>query len=175
MRLRIGLFAPAVFMLLMDAAASPTVAAETVNLDSLDACSLLTAEEMSAAVGVAMDSGRHFIPRFTTSPEFKISGEVNNQCTWTQIPLPPPQQFQITLSLWIMSATYYDRQKEFARNITSVQGLGEDAYYDNSIYIPVLIVRNGALYIKVDETSFADRQTIMDAERSIAAQVLLEL
>jgi probable HAF family extracellular repeat protein len=172
LRSRVYLYASAalisVVIFLVRAATLP--AANAAKLRAIDACSLLSQDEMSAAVGAPMDSGKHFsIPK--NLPGFKNSPEAKNECTWIQI--PGPSRFQATLTLWIMPATDYDKRKAWTENITNVEGLGDDAYYDNNITVPILKVKEGGLYIEVSERSASDRQTIMDAERTIAARVLL--
>jgi hypothetical protein len=174
MRLRIGLFAPAVLMLLIDAAPLPAAAAQPVNLASVDACSLLSQAEMTAAVGLPMSPGEHdaFPPNLPKSLNF---------CTWLQIvpPGPRPQPpVKLELKMMPFNAGYFELGKNMAGRdgVTSVSGLGDDAYYAETGILMLLNVRKGAVDVLVTWIPvMTDRQQVMDAERTIAAQVLSEL
>jgi hypothetical protein len=174
MRLRVGLFAPAVFMLLIDAAPSPAAAAQPVNLASVDACSLLSQEEMTAAVGLPMSPGEHMpVPaNFPKSPNF---------CMWLQLPpagVRPQPPLQMELKVTPFIAGQFELGKNIAGQdgVTSVSGLGDDAYYAQIGMMMLLNVKKGALDVQVTWLPVVtDRQHVMDAERSIAAQVLSEL
>lgn len=188
MRLRACLFASAVLIILIIAAPSPLATAASVNIASVDACSLLTQAELSAATGVPMDSYsyRHGFPGATSF------------CTWTRTPArvadaqlrkgdSPPGPTLILLQLWVMSAERsfghdFEAGKDGAgqENVTSVSGLGDDAYYattglNGGASVTVLNVKKGSIEVQVTWIGTTDHQTVMDAEKTIAAQVLLEL
>jgi hypothetical protein len=180
MRPRVRLFASAVLILLINAAPLPAATAESVNLASVDACSLLTQAEMSAATGFPVDSYfyRHDYPGPT------------NPCTWMRLPPrkadSPPGPTLILLKLWVMSAErsfgggFGADQDNPEQEITSVSGLGDDAYYatrglNAGASVTVLNVKKGAIEVQVTWIGTTDHQTVMDAEKTIAAQVLSEL
>jgi hypothetical protein len=162
MRPRVCLFASAVFIILINAAPLPAATAASV-----DACSLLTQEEVSAVVGVPMHSGEHTPP------------DVMQSCHWVPSKAPPPMGLH--LQLWVMPFVegIFEAEKRRAgqENVTSVSGLGDNAYY--AIFgggsMTVLNVKKGSFIVQVTWIGTTDHQTVMDAERTIATQVLLEL
>ena len=139
------------------------------NLGTIDACSLLSQEEMSVAVGVPMNSGRHNLPGTT------------QQCTW-QRPFPqrvsPPATLD-RLELFVEPADGFewDKHNVSQENVTSVSGLGEEAYYTEHPHVLMyLTVKKGDLCVIVTWIGVTtDRQQVMDAEKTIAAQVLSKL
>lgn len=168
MRARVYLFASAVLTLLFSAAPLPADTAASVSIVSVDACSLLTQAELSAAVGAPMDSYRHDHPGTT------------NACTWMRPPPrggPPPTL--ILLQLWVMPFAERifeaDKYRAGQENVTSVSGLGDDAYYAQIGPMTILNVKKGSIEVQVTWLGTTDHQTVMDAEKTIAAQVLLEL
>ena len=206
MRLKVGLFAPAVFMLLINAAPLPAVAAQPVNLASVDACSLITAAEMSAAVGAPMGPGEvPFIERLPgTDPDAGVVAQDriivpagvmaamaamdrNRYCTWRRTPPPregdpplaPGQMVRVELYVMPLSQGYLlaENYRVGVERITTISGLGDDAYYTFGPLEQELKVKSAGIFIQVDCYAVypADRQAAMDAERTIAAQVLSEL
>jgi hypothetical protein len=172
-RLRVYLFASAVFILTINAAPLPAATPASVNLASVDACSLLTQAEVSAAVGAPMTIGRHD-PGTTQS------------CSWSWImpssfqpqAAPPPIILSLRLAVGATGPMACNRIYFVgSANVTSVSGLGDDAYYaqiGNSQ--TVLDVKKGGICVHISWLSAQDdSQTVMDGERSIAAQVLSEL
>ena len=163
MRWRVCLFASAAFILLINAAPLPAATAASV-----DACSLLTPAELSAAVGVPMDSYSH------------TNMGATNSCTWMSPPStgrPPPTL--VWLQLWVMQFVeqIFEQEKYRAgrENITSVSGLGDDAYYVQIGPMTILNVKKGSIEVQVTWTGTTDQQSVLDGEKTIAAQVLSEL
>jgi hypothetical protein len=172
MRVKVYLFASAVFMLLVNAAPLPAATAESVNLASVDACSLLTPAELGAAVGVPMDSYFHAQNHNHAGP--------TTICTWQSPPRgdgPPVTLMFLQLSVMPFAKSIFEQEKYRAgqENVTNVSGLGDDAYYAQIGPMTILNVKKGAIEVKVTWAGTTDDQTAMDAERSIAAQVLSEL
>jgi hypothetical protein len=141
------------------------------RFDAIDACSLLTEAEINAAVGVPMLSGRHEDPATL------------QECNWRRPirglrgPDAPPMTI-LWLQLFVEPANgcEFDRSKTAPPNITSLSGLGEDAYYtEQAGSMMTLHVREGDICVLVTWQVIADRQAVMDAEKSIAAQVLSRL
>jgi hypothetical protein len=83
-------------LILINAASLPAAPAESVDLALIDACSLLTQAEMSAAVGAPMGSGRHPAPG------------ANALCSWQWQWLPsagkmgPPQPVVVSVQLSVV-------------------------------------------------------------------------
>jgi hypothetical protein len=172
MRPRVCLLASAVLILLIDAPPSPAATAESVDLASVDACSLLTQAEMSAAVGAPMDSGKH---PFSASNAF---------CSWQRPPGAPtmglaPRAVQVWLSVTPFDERTFEQQKGPAAptSATSVAGLGDEAYYVQDKVMNFLQVRRGSIEVRITIMGYAttDQQSVLDSERTIAAQVLSEL
>jgi hypothetical protein len=178
MRSTVCLSTFAALILLIDAAPLPAAPAEPVDPPSLDACTLLTQAEMSAAVGAPMGSGRHTAPGA-------------NACSWQWQPqwlpgtgkiVPPPQPFVVSVELSVVpfNKWRFERQKELAgpASATDVAGLGDEAYYYVQTKIMnILKVRRGSIEIQlmVVTDQATDQQSMLDSERTIAAQVLSEL
>jgi len=113
-----------------------------------------------------------------------------NPCTWTRLPpktaeSSPPGPTLVSLKLSVMSAESFgggfgaDKINP-AHEITSVSGLGDDAYYATTALnagasVTVLNVKKGGLCVQVTWLGTTDHQTVMNAEKTIAAQVLLGL
>jgi hypothetical protein len=201
MRLTFGLFAPAAFMLLMYAAPLPAAAAETVNLATITVCSLVTSAEMSAAVGAPMTPIERSIAGIPDATAFTVDGVAvpaamiarmvalarSRDCSWIRTPPPregdpplaPGQVVRVDLYVQPSSQGYFLDEKYRAgnENYTSIPGLGDDAYYTFNRLTRELRVKSGDMFIQVNFVAVnpADRQTILDAEMTIAAQVLSEL
>jgi hypothetical protein len=167
MRFRHCLFASAVCMLLINATPLPAA-----NAAPVDICSLLTEAEVSAAVGVSMNSGLPVTPIGTHA-------RPGAPCKWLpsggfRPGAPPP--IVNDLRLWAFPEEYFERDM-VGENVTSVSGLGDEAYYVNmSGGYTVMDVNKGALCVQVVwHGPNWDHQEIIDAEQTIAAQVLSEL
>lgn len=182
MRVRVYLFASAVFMLLIDAAPLPAACAESVNLASVSACSLLTQAEMSAAVGEPMGSGESYM--MVTKQLLPGTVPGTKQCTWRRLsrregdPASKPIAEEVDLYVMPFVETIFlaENDRVGQEGITSISGLGDDAYYMTVGWVTGLDVKKGAIIVRVTLIGGAtDRQTVMDAERTFAAQVLSEL
>jgi hypothetical protein len=170
MRSRVCLFASAFFILLINTVPPAVIAAPIWA--SADACLLLSQAEVSAAVGVPMDPGRH-------------EAGASNECSWR-----PHLTFDKDgkwvrnvnhLQLWVETAdqeniTRVFEWEKFARgqeNVTSAPHLGDDAYYAHyGLGATDLIVRKGLIVLRILAIGPTDRQTVMDADKTIAAQLL---
>lgn len=105
-----------------------------------------------------------------------------NFCTWLQVQVPQPgvlRQAQIKLELKVMpfNAGLFELGKNTGKDaVTNVSDLGDDAYFAQMGVMTLLNVKKGAVNVQVTWVpALTDRQQVMDAERSIAAQVLSEL
>jgi hypothetical protein len=147
----------------------PQVGELNKSAEAVDACSLLTQAEISAAVGIPMLSGRHDFPGTT------------QECSWQRrLPQPggPPLTI-LSLQLFVEPAEGFEWNKHNVsqENVTSVSGVGEDAYYteQGKGSAMILNVKKGDLCVIVTWILVTDRQRVMDAEKTIAAQVLSKL
>jgi hypothetical protein len=177
MRFRHWLFASVVLNLLISVAPLTAAAAGSVDLASIDACSLLTPSELSAAVGVPMGSGEHPMMRNAQLMLGTVPGA--KQCEWKR-----PTQREVSLALeevdlyvmpFVEKSFLAKNDRAGRAGITSISGLGDDAYFTNNWGAMVLDVKRGPIIVRVAWLPGADPQTVMDAERTIAAQVLSEL
>ena len=172
MRPRVCLFASAVLILLINGAPLPAATAESVNLASVDACSLLTQTEMSAAVGTPMNPGEH------PSPD-------TGSCTWRSRPASATGAQTPGVLLLLSVARLYaafgpiflaEEDRAGIQRFTSVLWLGDDAYYESEDGIEtVLSVKKEAIVVQVTWVGGSDQQSVLDAEKTIAAQALSKL
>jgi hypothetical protein len=167
----------AAFALLISAAPLTAAAAGPVDLASLDACSLLTSAELSAAVGVPMGSGEHPMMRNAQFMLGTVPGV--KRCEWKRAAQREASLALEEVALYVMpfSETIFlvENDRVGRAGITSISGLGDDAYFMNTWGTMVLDVKRGPVMIRVAWLPGADPQTVMDAERTIAARVLSEL
>ena len=98
-----------------------------------DACTLLTVDEVSAALEVKSMPGRHPSPTFTAS------------CLWTDDTAVVISHRRVTLS--IISTQAFDIAKRSpVLTVTPVTGIGDDAYYEMfKSESPALNVRKGSV------------------------------
>jgi hypothetical protein len=167
----------AAFTLLISAAPLTAAAAGSVDLASIDPCSLITSAELSSAVGVPMGSGEHPMMRKAQFMSGTVPGAT--QCEWKR-----PAQREVSLALeevdlYVMpfsETIFLAKNDRVGRaSITSISGLGDDAYFVNTWGTMVLDVKRGPIMVRVAWLPGADPQTVIDAERTIAARVLSEL
>lgn len=169
MRPRVCLPASAFLILLIDAAPLPAATPQSVNFASVDACSLLTQAELSATVRIPTDLLTH-------------NTGATNRCVWMTHPpkggQPPMSLIFLQLSVFSFAQRAFDQEKTNAvrESVTDISGLGDEAYYAQiTPDVTILNVKKGDKEVQVMWGGAADHQTVMDAERTIAAQVLLEL
>jgi hypothetical protein len=138
------------------------------DLGTIYACSLLSQEEISAAVGVPMNAGRDDNP------------EHHQKCSW-QPPFhqpghPPSSIARVELFVEPANGFGWDLLSVSEEYVTSISGLGEDAYYiEHPHMMMTLNVKKGDLCLIVTWIGIIDPQKVMDSERTIAAQVLSRL
>jgi hypothetical protein len=83
----------------------------------------------------------------------------------------------VHLGLFTFSKRIFEQQKHLAgqENVTDVSGFGDDAYYAQIGPETYLNVKKGDIEVQVAWSGTTDHQTVMDGEKTIAAQVLSEL
>jgi hypothetical protein len=124
-----------VFPFWLCAAAAPWAAhAET------DACTLLTPDQVVAAIGVPVGAGTHVTPTFLKT------------CTWT--PNGPSKVTAVTVNL--QTAAFYDGAKQMAMKAAAATAstvrpvsVGDDGYYDVAGDLVTLLFKKGAVSAKV--------------------------
>jgi hypothetical protein len=121
---------------LLWAAATPLAAyADT------DACTLLTAAQVGAAVGTPVTAGEHITPTFVKT------------CTWK----PAGDSTVRVVTLYLQTAASYEGGKQLARQMAASSkgasiksaGVGDDAYYFSAADQPGLLVKKGSIAFKI--------------------------
>jgi hypothetical protein len=142
-----------------------------------DACKLLTAAQVSAVLGVAVDEGAYSFPGHT---QF---------CVWRERGKSPgiAQNVQVN----ILTARQYDLPKTGPYSKGSESGLGNEAYWALTPGIGfTLSIKKGSTYIRVQSRPIPDavarrpdtpaekakwEETEKTVEKAIAAEVLKKL
>jgi hypothetical protein len=132
-----------------------------------DACTLLTAAQIGAAIGAPVAAGEHVTPTFVKT------------CTWK----PAGTSTVKAVTLLLQTAAFYDGGKQMARQTeasvkgTSIKsaGVGDDAYYFSTGDQPVLWVKKGSVALKVSvyATLPADKKEAM--ELTLAKEAVAKL
>jgi hypothetical protein len=105
----------------------------------IDACSLLTAAQVSAAVAFPVPAGTHVTPSFVKT------------CTWTGTNSTDVQ----FVTLYLQTAAAYDGSKQMANEMAATgavvksAGVGDDSYYFVEGSQVSLEVKKGSLAFKV--------------------------
>jgi hypothetical protein len=133
----------------------------------IDACTLLTPAQVSAAVGVSVASGQHVTPTFVKT------------CTWT----PSGKSDVKSVTLFLQTAAAYDGGKQMAHMMAEVgrggavktASVGDDAYYFVAGDQVGLLVKKGGISFKVAiyATLTVDKKEAM--ELTLAKEVLAKL
>jgi hypothetical protein len=153
-RMGLGLLA---FQLAVDAMGSSASAA-TAD----DACALLTAAQVGAALGAAVGQGTYVTPTF------------HKTCTWTATGGGG------TVTLYLQSLAGYEGGKKLASlgtsaTATPVGGIGDEAYYFNTNKLTSLAVKKGSVALKIAVYARipVDKQQVV--EKELALQVVPKL
>jgi len=112
-------------------------AASARPVDATDACTLLTLQQVSAALEVTSQAGKHISPTITTS------------CIWSDDTAASVDHRRATLS--IMRPQGFDMPRSSgAMKTAPAQGIGDDAYYLLfGSASPQLMVRKGGVQFSV--------------------------
>jgi hypothetical protein len=107
------------------------------RVDATDACTLLTLQQVSAALEVTSQAGKHISPTITTS------------CIWSDDTAASVDHRRATLS--IMRPQGFDMPRSSgAMKTAPAQGIGDDAYYLLfGSASPQLMVRKGGVQFSV--------------------------
>lgn len=126
----------------------------------LDACTLLSATQVSAVLGVAVGEGEHIVPQSRTS------------CGWMGPGGASIGSKKMVLSL--MSARAFHTGKTPVKGVTETvaSGIGDEAYY---VSMPpfgtALSVRKGEAYFQLRIAGFPSGQ-VRNLERELALRLL---
>lgn len=125
-----------------------------------DACTLLTAAQVSSVLGTAVEAGEHIVPNSLTS------------CGWMGPGGPSIGSKKMVLSL--LSARSFQAGKTPVKGVTETlaPGIGDEAYY---ISMPpfgtALSVRKGSAYFQLRIAGFPSGQ-VRTLERALALRLL---
>lgn len=123
-----------------------------------DACALLTPEQVGEAVGAKMGPGKYVSPEFTKT------------CTWTAPGLI------VTLMLQTEAQYQAGKKAPAPSEVTSVPGLGDEAYYLTVGNLVGLGVKIGTTALKVTVyKSSLSTEMRQQMEKTLAQQVLTKL
>lgn len=148
--------------LLLCVAAMPSIAQAPT-----DACKLLTAGQVSAAIGVPVGAGTHVTPTFVKT------------CTWNV----SRQSDVKTVTLYLQKGAAYDGGKRMASqmaplvkdaSVTSA-GIGDDAYYFVEGELVGLLVKKGNVSFKVTVYATLPANKKEPMELILAKDVLAKL
>jgi hypothetical protein len=148
--------AAAIITLGMAILSPPTVAATN------DACILLTAGEVGAALGTAAGAGAPIIPTDHKVCTWKAAGGGS----WVTLMLQPPAAFQGGKTLASMSSHAV---------LTPVGGIGDEAYFLAVLDQVGLEVRKGGLAFKVAVYQHGPVGPKQTAERTLAGKIAARL
>jgi hypothetical protein len=128
-----------------------------------DACALLTSAQVGAALGVAVGSGTYVTPTFKKT------------CTWTAT-----SSGGGTVTLSLQSTELFASGRKLASSgtsvsTTSISGIGDDAYYFGSGKLVSLIVKKGAVALKVAVYAHVPIEKQQAVEKALALQAVLNL
>jgi hypothetical protein len=144
-------------LLLATAAIAPAGGQAAV---ATDACTLLTAAQVSNVLGTAVEAGEHIVPNSVTS------------CGWMGPEGPSIGSKKIVLSL--LSARSFEACKTPVKAVTETlaPGIGDEAYY---ISMPpfgtALSVRKGSAFFQLRIAGFPSGQ-VRTLERALALRLL---
>ena len=132
-----------------------------------DACTLVTAAQVGAAIHVAVGAGTHVMPTFVKT------------CTWT--PTASSSVRAVTVNL--QTAAFYDGAKQMAVKAAATlpaakvkpASVGDDAYYDVAGEMVTLLFKKGSGSVKVAVYAKMSADEIEAMELTIARQVAAKL
>jgi hypothetical protein len=136
--------------------------APSANAATDDACSLLSAAQVSVAASVSVGAGTYVAP---TSKK---------TCVWT--PSGDDAKTIASITLLLQPANMYDGGKRLGASksvvIAPVSGVGDDAYYQVIGTMAVMFVKKGAVSFKVSVYAHAMSVDKKEAiERTLALQI----
>ena len=138
----------------------PTAGAAAGSLRGPDACSVLTAAQVSAVLGVHVAPGQHVVP------------DAHSSCGWAAPGDPSLGAKRLVLTL--MSARGFETGKTPVQSATKVvaMAVGDEAYYITTPpFGTALSVKQGSSYFQVRISGFPQAQA-EHLERAVALKLL---
>jgi hypothetical protein len=138
----------------------PTAGAATAGLAAADACSVLTAAQVSAVLGVHVAPGQHVVP------------DAHSSCGWA--PPGDPSLGAKKLVLTLMSARGFETGKTPVKSATKLvaMAVGDEAYYITTPpFGTALSVKKGDSYFQVRISGFPEAQAA-HLEKAVALKLL---
>lgn len=137
MKTRTAALALAVLATCGSATLFPVLVSAAPTADPQDACTLLTAAEVSAALGVTVDAGKRPVEGDPTLCNWRESGK----------PDGPARNVVVT----VVQGASFDKEKQPSRYLKgTVSGVGDEAYFFQPSRIPIILFVNaGTVYFKV--------------------------
>jgi hypothetical protein len=141
----------------------PAPSAATAGaLASPDACSVLTAAQVSAVLGVRVEPGQHVVP------------DAHSSCGWAAPGDPSLSAKRLVLTL--MSARAFETGKTPVKSATKIvaYAVGDEAYYITTPpFGTALSVRQGSSYFQVRISGFPEAKAA-HLEKVVALKLLKE-
>jgi hypothetical protein len=137
-----------------------TAGATSGSLAGPDACTVLTASQVSAVLGVRVAAGQHLVP------------DAHSSCGWA-VPGDPSLGAK-RLVLTLMSARAFETGKTPVKSATKVPAaaVGEEAYYITTPpFGTALSVKQGGSYFQVRISGFPDARAA-HLEKAVALKLL---
>jgi hypothetical protein len=165
MRSTSSLCAISILVLMVSAAAAPTPGAASAT----DAGSLFAQAQLSAALAVSMDAGQYVTPGFLRTCTWAPSSGPTAAIEYFTLYLQPADGFEAGKSM-------QPGQSKGAAVVTSVSGVGDDAYYASfGSNITSLMVKKRDLAFKLTWYGASAPEKVMAMEKTLALQVLSKL
>jgi hypothetical protein len=140
-----------------------TVSSAT-SAPKIDACSMLTQAQVSAALGVAVDAGRRIVP------------SAANLCGWAPPGGPAMAGKKLTLDFKTVQAFEVGKTSIKGITKTPVSGIGDDAYYVTAGGLGTnLSVRKGNVAFNIALHSGEAVDQIKAKEKDLALQIQKKL
>ena len=156
------IFVVGILVILLNCAATAPVA-----MADTDACTLVTQAQLSAALGVPMDAGKHTTPTYVKTCTWVPTGGATKSLKFVTLNLESANGFEGGKSLVTASKDVV---------VTPASGIGDDAYY--AVFggkIVNLMVKKGNVSFKLAIYGSSDTDKAMAMEKTIAQGVVSKL
>jgi hypothetical protein len=109
----------------------PTPTPSTVQQPVTDSCAVLTPSEISAALGIPIDPGKHTLPSSSI------------MCDWSQTGLTGDKAVKLVLNFSSVAAFNREKGATGDVHVTPAPGIGDEAVYVTSEFGTSLLLRKG--------------------------------
>ncbi|HKW66007.1 MAG TPA: hypothetical protein VJP04_01880 [Terriglobales bacterium] len=171
--MRISVAAFAIAVLLSVVAALPAVGTAAPN----DACSLLTQDQVSTAIGEKIGTGTHVTPTYVKTCTWSVPGGAAKGVKSVTLSLQPGNSFASAKMFMEQAKTMAKNEKGAAQfSNTSVSGIGDDAFYTSmGAGYTGLLVKKGDVVFKVAIYGDLPNEKKKAIEKTLALQALSKL